>query len=561
MQTFAWIFGVCAMLALFSVYQQKSRTRLIAAKLAADISWVAHYFCLGGYGGMVPNFVGIFRELVFMQRDKKRWAGSAAIPVLFILLNWGIGIFTFRAPINILPIAASTFVTISLWLRRPRLTKLISLPVSATFFLYDLAIGSYIGMLNESIAILSILLNFIIEGKRTMKEKSIFSPDTPTDKPEIHVEGVEITAPARRYEPSEVAPAAFARGDEFAAEIEARFVADFEKEGDQMVHVSTFALIGGVIYMTYYANTHSAAEDPNHQTARLVTCPENDPENKTFYDIQSVGDTCSGERVNLVYDTIFAQKDENTLLILWTAKVGDNYYRLYRPFDIPTCRLGEVGVNRLKIGDVTNDFSSTGIRAGLAANGIGCKRMYSDIGIMQKFTARTENGVTYYYTGAYSGDLNMLIKSRDFITWEYVSQPDFPNLSKWENAVYVLGDKCYYFVRQQDSTPYGFLTAYDLNTGKWEPPVLLDDCQSRSDFIFYRGELYLFHAPIDREHIGIVRINTENLAESETVLRAKMHTSCFYPFIQYLGGEELAMSYTVSRQHIRLARFTLSRYL
>ena len=180
---------------------------------------------------------------------------------------------------------------------------------------------------------------------------------------------------------------------------------------------------------------------------------------------------------------------------------------------------------------------------------------------MQKFTSRVEDGVTYYYTGAYSGDMNMIIKSADFVTWEYVAQPDFPNLSKWENAVYVLGDKCYYFVRQQDTTPYGFLTAYDLVTGKWDAPVLVDDCQSRSDFIFYRGSLYLFHAPVNRECIGVLKIDTEDLAKTTPILRAKMSTSCFYPFIQYLDGEELAMSYTVARQHIRLARFTLADYL
>ena len=89
----------------------------------------------------------------------------------------------------------------------------------------------------------------------------------------------------------------------------------------------------------------------------------------------------------------------------------------------------------------------------------------------------------------------------------------------------------------------------------------IEDCQSRGDFILYRSKLYLFHAPIDREHIGIVAIDTENLADSKIVLQAKMDTSCFYPFVQYYRDGELAMSYTVAREHIRLAEFTLSKYL
>nr|MBQ4317651.1 hypothetical protein [Clostridia bacterium] len=395
-----------------------------------------------------------------------------------------------------------------------------------------------------------------------MNDTTIFSPDFKTDKPEILIPGVEITDFAAKIEVTDASEEALRKGAEFADEIEARFVGDFEKAGiDKMAHVSTFMVIDGTIYMTYYANTQTTAEDPKDQTARLVYCPESDPSDKTIIDIQTVGDDCYGQRVNLVYDTIMARADENTLYILWTAKVGGTYYRLYRPFDLKSKALGPVGVNRLKVGDVVNDFSTSGIISALSENSYGYKRMYSDIGIMQKFTSRIENGVRYYYTGAYSGDMNMLIKSCDFITWEYVSQPDFLNLSKWENAVYIFGEKCYYFLRQQDSTPYGFLTAYNFENGTWDKPVLIGDSQSRSDFIVYDGKLYMFHAPIDREHIGIVRIDTDDIAKSEIVLQAKMHSSCFYPFIQYFDESTLAMSYTVARQHIRLAKFDMGKYI
>ena len=85
---------------------------------------------------------------------------------LDFLAGWALGISTFRSPINILPIAASSFVTISLWLDNPRLTKLISLPVCTAFFIYDFSIGSYVGIVNESISIFSIALSFIKEGKQ-----------------------------------------------------------------------------------------------------------------------------------------------------------------------------------------------------------------------------------------------------------------------------------------------------------------------------------------------------------------------------------------------------------
>ncbi len=561
----SWIFGAGGMLCLFLTYQQKKRGNLIKYKLCADVCWAVHYFCLGAYGGMIPNFLGIFRELVFAQRGKKKWANSTLIPIAFIAVNLGVGILTFQKPENILPIVASVFVTISLWLREPKLTMLISLPISFTFFVYDIFVGSFIGMANESVVMTSIIISLIKyfkQGDKNKMKNSIFTSNVATDKPEFIIEGVHIEAPAASLRVNEADSKVFLRGERFSQEIAERFVADFEKkEVDKMAHVSTFKLIDGIIYMSYYANTATSNEDPLQQTARFAYCPAEDVEKMTILDVQTVGDELSGERINMVYDTIFAQSDDNTLYILWTAKAGETYYRFYRPFYLDTKSFGEIGVNRLKIGDVVNDFSNTGIVDALRANGLGHKKMYSDIGIMQKFTERVENGVKYYYTGAYSGDLNMIIKSRDFITWEYVSEPSFPNASKWENATYVIGDKIYYFVRQQDDCRDGFLTMYDISNDTWETPVLIDDCQSRSDFIEYGGELYLFHAPTDREHIGIVRIDKENIANSEFVLVADIHSSCFYPFIQYFKNNELAMSYTVNRQHIRLAEFTLSKYL
>lgn len=165
MNFIAQVFGIGAMICLFSIYQQKERKKLLISKLFADICWVVHYLLLGAYGGMIPNFVGIFRELIFVNREEKKWANSVAWPCIFILINWILGIRSFDVLINILPIAASTFVTVSLWCKKPNLTKIISIPVSATFLIYDIFVGSYVGIINESIAILSIILYFIRRRK------------------------------------------------------------------------------------------------------------------------------------------------------------------------------------------------------------------------------------------------------------------------------------------------------------------------------------------------------------------------------------------------------------
>ncbi len=390
---------------------------------------------------------------------------------------------------------------------------------------------------------------------------NIFSNDCITKNELIITPGAPIQNPVRVIKADEVGEEAVKKGDAFAQEIEDRFVANFERQGDKMAHVSTFVVVGDTVYMSYYANMKEPSEDPKDQTARLAYAKLDTPDDITFFDLQTTGDKVGDRVIDRVYDTILMQKDEDTIYVMWTASTDGNYYRFYQPFTISTKTLGEIGVNRFKVGDTVNDFSVTGIQKALANEGVPCKKMYVDIGIMQKLSSREENGETWYYSGTYSGDFTAIIKSKDLITWEYVAQPDFINDSKWENATYVIDDKIFYFVRQQNENKCGFLTAYNIKDGSWDAPVEVEDCQSRGDMIVYNGELYLFHAPIDREHIGVIKINREDIAKSEVVLQAKMQSSCFYPFVQYYRNGSLAMSYTVNRQHIRLAEFDLSKYI
>ena len=140
------------MIFLFMLYQQQNRKYLLVCKLCADFFWSVHYLFLGAYGGMIPNFVGIFRELVFINRENKKWANHIIWPLVFIILNWVPGLITYKTAVNLLPITASSCVTLSLWCKKPKITKIIS-------------VHSWIGFINESIALSSIIFYFIKEKR------------------------------------------------------------------------------------------------------------------------------------------------------------------------------------------------------------------------------------------------------------------------------------------------------------------------------------------------------------------------------------------------------------
>ena len=168
----AYFFGLCGLCCLVLSYQQTDRRKLLLGKLGSDIFWCVHYCLLAAWGGAIPNGLGAVRELVFRQRDKRKWASSPVIPFLFVLASWAVAILSIildesrRTLWTLLPIAASTAVTFSLWARKPKVTRIICLPVSVCFIVYDIVVGSWIGIVNESIAIVSIIVSICRNDKQ-----------------------------------------------------------------------------------------------------------------------------------------------------------------------------------------------------------------------------------------------------------------------------------------------------------------------------------------------------------------------------------------------------------
>lgn len=169
----AYIFSIIAIISVSIMSQQKNKSKLLICKLVSDLCWAIHYFLLGAIGGVIPNFVGVFRDLAFSQRGKNKFFSGIYMPVFFIAVNLAIGVFTFDQPINILPICASALATISLWISNQKIIKLLLLPVFILFLIYDILIDpiSLIGIINQIMGIVSIGIFFIKELKNKKKNK------------------------------------------------------------------------------------------------------------------------------------------------------------------------------------------------------------------------------------------------------------------------------------------------------------------------------------------------------------------------------------------------------
>lgn len=157
----AQIVGVLGILSAAMIFQQKTRKALMITKLISDVIWVVHYLLLGAYSGMAICVVAVFRELIFMNRGKYKWADHKIWPVIFASAALATAALTWNGAISILPAVASATSVIAFWVGNPRLSRILAFPIASEMIVYDYFTGSYAGLINEAIGITSAIIGII----------------------------------------------------------------------------------------------------------------------------------------------------------------------------------------------------------------------------------------------------------------------------------------------------------------------------------------------------------------------------------------------------------------
>lgn len=148
---------------LFSVlsFQQKERKGVMKYQVLASISFALQLFLLRAFTGAYLDTISIVRTCVFANKEKK-WASSPFWLYLFTGLVIIVGILTFNNSwINVFAIAGTLLSTVALWMKNSKHIRMISLLVGPCWIIYNLAVGGYTGVINEIIAMTSIVIGII----------------------------------------------------------------------------------------------------------------------------------------------------------------------------------------------------------------------------------------------------------------------------------------------------------------------------------------------------------------------------------------------------------------
>ena len=173
MKIAAFILGIIGVGLNLLIYQQNTSKRVLVVKLISNFFWAMHYLLLGAYPGFCVACIAIVRETTFINIKRKGKTGIFFLS-LFAITAVVCSIFTWKNAYSILPAIASITSVFGFYFAIPRLSRILALPISLCMGTYDITAGSWIGIANEVITIISaiggiIYMDILKKGNKPKK--------------------------------------------------------------------------------------------------------------------------------------------------------------------------------------------------------------------------------------------------------------------------------------------------------------------------------------------------------------------------------------------------------
>lgn len=176
----AQVFGLFGSISMIISMWQKTRKKMLWFLTFDNIFYTIHYMLLGAYAGAVNNVVGIFRTFTFGKKNTTEFYKKNYILYIIIFAYAVFGIVTYDGISSLFPSIASIIYCVVIWLDNPKNIRLGTAFMLLLWFLYNIGVKSYIGMITEGclfiatvFAIVKIDILKIKEGKKKKNGKKI----------------------------------------------------------------------------------------------------------------------------------------------------------------------------------------------------------------------------------------------------------------------------------------------------------------------------------------------------------------------------------------------------
>lgn len=156
----AQIIGFAGAVTYFIVFQQKKRKNILSLSVVACLLFIIHFVMLKAYTGAVMNSLGAVRCVIYYYNDRK-WGKSKLWLAFFVAASSVLCILTWKDVFSVLPLTAMVLTSISFWMKKERNIRLLTLPTSPCWMIYNFHSGSVAGVITEIIVTSSLIISII----------------------------------------------------------------------------------------------------------------------------------------------------------------------------------------------------------------------------------------------------------------------------------------------------------------------------------------------------------------------------------------------------------------
>jgi len=138
-----------------------TRKRILGWQFIFLLVWAGHFLFLGAWTGAVMIAANAAKSLFFYFKREDNWIGRPVVLyawlLFFIVLAW----WSQEGWWSLLPMLAVGFVAVANWQMDVQKMRWIVLPANIFWFVYNLLVGSYGGMVAETIMFIMVIGSII----------------------------------------------------------------------------------------------------------------------------------------------------------------------------------------------------------------------------------------------------------------------------------------------------------------------------------------------------------------------------------------------------------------
>ena len=126
---------------------------------------------LGAYTGCISLVICIVRNFLMMERNRWKWTDSWIVCGIFLVLSFVNTLFNWEGWFSVFSFGAVAGSTIGYWSNNARAIRTSNLfCASPCWMIYDIAVGAWAGVVNEVIAMASVIISVIRFGWKQLGE-------------------------------------------------------------------------------------------------------------------------------------------------------------------------------------------------------------------------------------------------------------------------------------------------------------------------------------------------------------------------------------------------------